>query len=72
LGEISAKALAKAGADIAVCGRNRADLKRVSAEIWALGRKSAGFELDGLSKEKVTMGVEKIWFIWLSCGYFFP
>ena len=50
LGETSAKALAKAGADVAVCGRNLADLKRVPAEIQATGRKSAGFELDVLSK----------------------
>jgi NAD(P)-dependent dehydrogenase (short-subunit alcohol dehydrogenase family) len=60
LGETSAKALAKAGADVAVCGRNPADLKRVSAEIQAVGRKSAGFELDVLSKEKVKKGVEQI------------
>ena len=56
MGETAAKALAKAGADVAVCGRNPADLKRVSAEIRAMGRKSAGFVLDVLSKEKVTEG----------------
>jgi len=60
LGETSAKALAKAGAEVAVCGRNPADLKRVPAEIQAMGRKSAGFELDVLSKEKVKKGVEQI------------
>ena len=60
LGETAAKALAKAGADVAVCGRNPADLKRVSAEIQATGRNSAGFELDVLSKEKVTKGIEKV------------
>ena len=60
LGETSAKALAKAGAEVAVCGRNLADLKRVSAEIQATGRNSAGFELDVLSKEKVTKGIEKV------------
>ena len=60
LGETSAKALAKAGADIAVCGRNQSDLKRVTAEIQAMGRKSAGFELDVLSKEKVKKGVDQI------------
>ena len=59
LGETAAKALAKAGADVAVCGRNPADLKRVPAEIQAMGRKSAGFELDVLSKEKVKKGVEQ-------------
>ena len=30
LGEVAATALAKAGADIAVCGRNTTDLERVS------------------------------------------
>ena len=60
LGETSAKALAKAGADIAVCGRNPQDLERVSAEIQTMGRKSQGFELDVLSKEKVKKAVEEI------------
>ena len=60
LGETSAKALAKAGADVAVCGRNPDDLKRVPAEIRALGRDSAGFELDVLSKAQVEKGVEQI------------
>jgi NAD(P)-dependent dehydrogenase (short-subunit alcohol dehydrogenase family) len=60
LGETSAKALAKAGADIAVCGRNPQDLERVSAEIQTMGRKSQGFELDVLSKEKVKKAVEQI------------
>jgi NAD(P)-dependent dehydrogenase (short-subunit alcohol dehydrogenase family) len=60
LGETSAKALAKAGAEVAVCGRNQADLKRVSAEIQAIGRKSAGFELDVLSKENVKKGIEQV------------
>ncbi|MGQ9638701.1 MAG: SDR family NAD(P)-dependent oxidoreductase, partial [Thermodesulfobacteriota bacterium] len=33
LGEVAAKALAKAGADIAICGRNPKDLKKVPEEI---------------------------------------
>ena len=33
LGEVAALALAKAGADVAVCGRNRDDLDRVSKAI---------------------------------------
>jgi len=60
LGETAAKALAKAGADVAVCGRNPADLKRVPAEIQAMGRKSAGFELDVLSMEKVKKGIGEV------------
>lgn len=60
LGEVSAKALAKAGADVAVCGRNREDLDRVSAAIRDLGRNSAGFALDVTLKDKVHAGVEQI------------
>ncbi|MEJ2168822.1 MAG: SDR family NAD(P)-dependent oxidoreductase, partial [Desulfobacterales bacterium] len=45
LGEVSAKALAGARADIAVCGRSIEDLKRVSGEIRKLGRKSEGFSI---------------------------
>ena len=60
LGEVSAKALAKAGADIAVCGRSERDLDRVSSDIECLGRKSAGFFLDVTSKQKVKEGVDRI------------
>lgn len=60
LGEVAAKALAKAGADVAVCGRSPEDLKRVSADIEAMGRKSHGYQLDVLSKEKVVAGVDRV------------
>jgi NAD(P)-dependent dehydrogenase (short-subunit alcohol dehydrogenase family) len=60
LGESTAKALAKAGADVAVCGRDTKRLKQVSEEIRALGRKSAGFELDVLSKDKIQKAVGDI------------
>ena len=60
LGEVTAKALAKAGADVAVCGRNRADLDRVSADIKDLGRDSAGFVFDVTLKDKVHEGVDQI------------
>ena len=53
LGEVAAKALAKAGADVAVCGRNQSDLKRVSSDIRDMGKNSEGFVLDVLSKAKV-------------------
>ena len=53
LGETVAMALAKAGADVAVCGRNQADLERVSAAIRALGRRAFGFYLDVTSKQNV-------------------
>jgi NAD(P)-dependent dehydrogenase (short-subunit alcohol dehydrogenase family) len=60
LGETAAMALAKAGADVAVCGRNQGDLERVSGAIRALGRKSIGFNLDVTSKEKIHQGVQEI------------
>ena len=60
LGETAAMALAKAGADVAVCGRNRANLERVSEAIRALGRKSTGFYLDVTSKESIHNGVRDI------------
>ena len=60
LGETAAKALAKAGADVAICGRKKDDLDRVSSAIKELGRDSAGFFLDVTSKESVSEGVEGI------------
>jgi NAD(P)-dependent dehydrogenase (short-subunit alcohol dehydrogenase family) len=60
LGEVAAMALGKAGADVAVCGRNEIDLDRVSGAIEDLGRESAGFVLDVTSKQKVMQGVERI------------
>jgi len=60
LGEVSAMALGKAGADVAVCGRNQADLERVSKAIQSLGRKAGGFVLDVTSKASVQSGVEQI------------
>lgn len=60
LGETAAIALAKAGADVAVCGRSVADLERVSEAIRNLGKKSEGFSLDVTSKANVRECVEKI------------
>jgi len=60
LGETAAKALARAGADVAICGRNRDDLDRVSSAIKELGKDSAGFFLDVTSKESVLEGVDGI------------
>ena len=60
LGEVAAIALAKAGADVAICGRNKKDLDRVSKVIKELGRNSAGFLLDVTSKKSVHKGVKKI------------
>ena len=60
LGEVEAMALAKAGADVAVCGRVESDLKRVSGAIKDLGRDSSGFFLEITSKESIHEGVGKI------------
>jgi len=60
LGETAAMALAKAGADVAICGRNPSDLKRVPEAIRQLGRGSAGFALDVTSKGSVRDGVDRI------------
>lgn len=60
LGEVAAMALAKAGADVAVCGRNQDDLDRVSKAVLELGRKAAGFSLDVTSKHNIRAGVDRI------------
>lgn len=60
LGKVAATALAKAGADVAVCGRNTADLDRVTSAMRALGRKAEPFVLDVTAKATVHDGVERI------------
>ena len=60
LGEAAAMALAKAGADVVVCGRKEEDLKRVPEAIRGLGRKSAGVFLDVTSRQSIQEGVGKI------------
>jgi len=60
LGEVAATALAKAGADVAVCGRNTADLDRVTSAMTALGREAEPFVLDVTSKTTIHNGVERI------------
>ena len=60
LGEVAAVALAKAGADVAVCGRSTPDLSRVTAEIEKLGRAAKGFHIDVTDSGKVGDAVEQI------------
>ncbi|MFO7987495.1 MAG: SDR family NAD(P)-dependent oxidoreductase, partial [Desulfatiglandaceae bacterium] len=60
LGETAAMALAKAGADVAVCGRVEADLDRVSSAIKDLGRDSLGVYLEVTSKAQVQEAVQSI------------
>ena len=60
LGEVAALALAKAGADIAVCGRSAPDLVRVADEVGHLGRNARGFHIDVTDSRKVAEAVEQI------------
>ena len=60
LGEVSALALAKAGADIAVCGRSAPDLERVTTAIQGLGRKACDFYLDVTDRVKVSDTVQQV------------
>jgi NAD(P)-dependent dehydrogenase (short-subunit alcohol dehydrogenase family) len=60
LGEVSVMALAKAGADVAVCGRKAPDIERVSGAVKAIGRKCAGFVVDVTVKASVRDCVDRI------------
>jgi NAD(P)-dependent dehydrogenase (short-subunit alcohol dehydrogenase family) len=60
LGEVAAMALAKAGADIAICGRHKDDLKRVSKAVTKMGRSAEGFYLDVTSADSVRSGADRI------------
>jgi NAD(P)-dependent dehydrogenase (short-subunit alcohol dehydrogenase family) len=60
LGEVCALALAKAGADVAVCGRSREDLDRVAGRIRAMGRKAEGFFVDVTQKRQVAEAVGNV------------
>ena len=60
LGEVAALALAKAGADIAVCGRSTPDLTRVADEVGKQGRNAQGFHIDVTDSRKVVAAVEQI------------
>jgi NAD(P)-dependent dehydrogenase (short-subunit alcohol dehydrogenase family) len=60
LGEVAAVALAKAGADVAVCGRSTPDLERMTAEIVKLGRSARGFHIDVTDSRKVAEAVKQI------------
>jgi NAD(P)-dependent dehydrogenase (short-subunit alcohol dehydrogenase family) len=60
LGRSAALALAKAGSDVAVCGRNQADVDKVVEEIRELGSNAAGFLFDVTQKQSVQQGVEQI------------
>ena len=60
LGHATALALAAAGSDIAVCGRNQGDVDKVVEEVRALGREAAGFIFDVTQKESVRQAADAI------------
>jgi NAD(P)-dependent dehydrogenase (short-subunit alcohol dehydrogenase family) len=60
LGEAGAVGLAKAGADIAVCGRNTADIDRVVGRLKTMGSNAAGFSVDVTQKNSVHRAVGAI------------
>lgn len=60
LGEVCGIALAKAGADVAVCGRNGEDLARVAEKIRALGRRAEPFLIDVTNKQRVAQTVGEV------------
>ncbi len=60
LGEAAAVALAKAGADVAICGRNTADIDLVVNRIKSMGRNAAGFVVEVTRGETVRQGVAAI------------
>ncbi|MFH1034511.1 MAG: glucose 1-dehydrogenase [Pseudomonadota bacterium] len=60
LGEVAAKALAKAGARVAVCGRSQPDLERVTTAIQEQGGQAQAFSLDVLKKASVQDTVAQV------------
>ena len=60
LGEVAAMALAKAGAHVAVCGRDRKNMERVSGNIKGLGKKSFGIFMEVTSSDSVKDGVSQV------------
>lgn len=60
LGLAAAVALAKAGADIAICGRNREDIDRAVEKVKIEGRQAAGFVIEVTSTNTVQKGVAEI------------
>lgn len=60
LGRESALALARAGADVACCGRSDHDLRRTAAEIAALGRRTMEVVVDVSREEDVDAAFARI------------
>ncbi len=60
LGEAAAVALAKAGASIAICGRNEGDIDKTVERLTSLGYDCAGFVVEVTREETVKKGVAAI------------
>lgn len=60
LGEAAAVGLAKAGADVAICGRNTADIDRAVDRLKSMGCNAAGFVVEVTRGETVREGVAAI------------
>ena len=60
LGEAAVTALARAGADVAVCGRNRSDIDKVVEKLTSDGCRAHGFILEVTSPKTVQKGVSEI------------
>jgi len=60
LGKAMALEFANAGADVAVCSRNKANIDTVRDEIMALGRRSLAIVTDVCVKDQVDNMVEKV------------
>src|ERR1039458_6760217 len=60
LGQYFARALARAGADIAITSRDKSKLAEFAAEIEALGRKTFSMDLDVRDYASIQAGVAAI------------
>ncbi len=60
LGEVSAIALGKAGADVAICGRNQADIDRTVDRLISMGYTCAGFIVEVTTEATVKKGVAAV------------
>ena len=64
LGQLFARALAKAGADLVLTSRNRERLTAFEAEIKALGRRAVSLELDVRELERRPRRLTGAWIFW--------
>lgn len=60
LGQIFGRALARAGADLAITSRRAEDMEEFAAEIRALGRRCAPVQMDVRDYESIQQGVSRV------------